>query len=237
MTPLALMQILARVAAALAAPGAAPPDEVERLLETIPAEAGLDCSLAVVDGSLRVTWNTAPTPVQEAFVAVLSECVTLAGAASDRARYALLDSEGFAAEAGRMAVAARWRSQDASLAVFEVDGIMLGPGVDESEMIAHVGALARSVVRSDDSVGHLGAGRFGLLLPGAGSFEARSAYRRVRDAVSGSRYAAEGVRCGAAGFAELADDDMLAVAIQRMTDSQRRSAYSGPCDPLHPLAG
>ena len=46
------------------------------------------------------------------------------------------------AEAGRMAVAARWRNQDASLAVFEVDGIILGPGVDESEMIAHVGALA-----------------------------------------------------------------------------------------------
>jgi hypothetical protein len=230
------MQILARSAAGLAVPGTAP-GEVEELLEGIPAEAGLDCELALVDGALEVRWHATPSPVQEAFVAVLAECVTLAGTASDRARYALLDSEGFAAEAGRMAVAARWRSQDASLAVFEVDGILLGPGVDESEMIAHVGALARSVVRADDSVGHLGAGRFGLLLPGAGSFEARSAYRRVREAVGESPYAADGVHCAAAGFAELSDGDMLAAATQRLVESQRRSAYSGPCDPMHPLAG
>ena len=98
-----------------------------------------------------------------------------------RAAYALLDARGFAAELERVTAAARWRGHDASLAVFDVDGLALGPGVDESEMVAHVGALARSAVRSNDIVGHLGAGRFALLLPRAGSFEARSAYRRVRD--------------------------------------------------------
>ena len=105
-----------------------------------------------------------------------------------------LDARSFATELGRVTAAARWRGHDASLAVFDVDGVAHGPGVDESEMIAHVGALARSAVRSNDIVGHLGAGRFALLLPRAGSFEARSAYRRVRD--GGRRERVRGDRRG-----------------------------------------
>ncbi len=204
---------------------------MERLLASIPAEAGLDCELRLAaDGALEVTLARAAAPEQQAFVAVLAECVTLAGAAGDRAVYALLDGEAFAAELGRMTAAARWRGHDASLAVFEVEGLALGPGVDESDMVAHVGALARSVVRSDDIVGHLGAGRFALLLPGAGTFEARSAYRRVRDAVAASEfYAADGIVCGRAGIRRARRRRrMLAAAIQRLTDSARRTAYDGP---------
>jgi GGDEF domain-containing protein len=107
-------------------------------------------------------------------------------------------------------------------------------------MVAHVGALARSVVRSNDVVGHLGAGRFALLLPRAGTFEARSAYRRVREAVAASEFATDGLGCGQAGFAELGDgsgDEMLAVATKRLTEAVRRTAYTGPGDPMHPLAG
>ena len=161
------MQILARAAASLADPGAAP-GAVEELLASIPAEAGLNCDLRLSDGALEVSWNEPPGPEQTAFVDVLAECVTLAGAASARAAYSLLDARSFATELGRVTAAARWRGHDASLAVFDVEGVAHGPGVDESEMIAHVGALARSAVRSNDIVGHLGAGRFALLLPRAG---------------------------------------------------------------------
>ncbi len=232
------MQILARAAASLSDPAAAP-GAVERLLEQVPAEAGLKCDLSLSDGALEVSWLEPPGPEQEAFVAVLAECVTLAGAASARAAYSLLDARSFAAELDRVTAAARWRGHDASLAVFDVDGVAHGPGVDESEMVAHVGALARSAVRSNDIVGHLGAGRFALLLPRAGSFEARSAYRRVKTAVAASEYAAAGVACGHAGFAELNESgsDLLGVAVQRLTDAHRRTAYEGPWDPSHPLAG
>jgi GGDEF domain-containing protein len=233
------MQILARAAASLSDPGAAP-DAIEQLLDSIPAEAGLPCDLRLSDGILEVTWHESPGPEQQAFVDVLAECVTLAGTVSARAAYSLLDARGFAAELGRVTAAARWRGHDASLAVFDVEGVAHGPGVDESDMVAHVGALARSAVRSNDIVGHLGAGRFALLLPRAGSFEARSAYRRVRTAVAASEYAANGISCGHAGFSELNEgtgEDMLMVAVQRLTDAQRRTAYEGPWDPTHPLAG
>ena len=212
---------------------------MERLLASIPPEAGLACDLRLTaDGDLEITWHEPPAPEQQAFVDVLTECVLLAGAAGDRAVYSLLDVRTFTTELDRVTAAARWRGHDASLAVFDVEGLALGPGVDESDLVAHVGALARSAVRSDDIVGHLGAGRFALLLPRAGSFEARSAYRRVRDAVAASEFTPEGIVCNRAGFAELGDgDDMLNAAIQRLTDSARRTAYEGPFDPLHPLAG
>ena len=122
--------------------------------------------------------------------------------------------------------------------MFDVEGVAHGPGVDESEMVAHVGALARSAVRSNDIVGHLGAGRFALLLPRAGHLRP-SAYRRVKTAVAASEYAAAGVACGHAGFSELneGNSDLLGVAVQRLTDAHRRTAYEGPWDPTHPLAG
>ena len=65
-----------------------------------------------------------------------------------------------------------------------------------------VGQAARRCVRGDDVVGHLGAAQFGLLFPRAGTFEARSAYRRVRDAVMRIEWE-QGLICSAAGFAEL----------------------------------
>ena len=239
MSPLQLMQILARAAASLSDPGAAP-GAVERLLEQIPAEAGLKCDLSLSDGALEVMWLEPPGPEQEAFVAVLAECVTLAGAASARAAYSLLDARSFAAELDRVTAAARWRGHDASLAVFDVEGVAHGPGVDESEMVAHVGALARSAVRSNDIVGHLGAGRFALLLPRAGSFEARSAYRRVSTAVAASEYAASRrpvATPDSRSSTKAPASDLLGSRRQRLTDAQRRTAYEGPWDPSHSLAG
>ena len=73
---------------------------------------------------------------------------------------------------------------------------MLGPGVDETRLVELVGEAARGSVRQGDVVGHLGAGRFALLFPRAGTFEARAAHRRVREAVSRLALDGEEIACG-----------------------------------------
>ena len=233
-----LLRILAQASAALAAPDA-DPGVIERLLESVPGQAGLDCTLRLAAGGVVADWDGAPDSTQEAFVDALAGCVSLAVAAHRRGSSELLDPPGFVDQVDRAIAAARWRSTRLALTVFDVDGLALGPGIDESEMVTLVGEAARSVVRQDDVVGHLGAGRFALLLPGAALFEARSAYRRVRQAVAGGELGTGGVGCGAAGFAELDDasgSHLLAVALDRLADARRRSAYIGPVDPMRPLA-
>ena len=104
-----------------------------------------------------------------------------------------------------------------------------------------MGALARSAVRHDDRVGHLGADNFALLFPRAGEFEARAAFKRVRAALAGSELVAGGVVCGAAGFAELSEHEsgaeLLADARERLSLARRRAYYPSPTDPSQPLAG
>src|SRR5438034_111802 len=106
-----------------------------------------------------------------------------------------------------------------------------------------VGSAARESVRSADLVGHLGAGRFALLFPRAGTFEARAAFRRVRDALVGVEYEGSGLVCGQAGYAELCEDgsgDLLHEALTRLKTARTRHAYTGPVgpsSPTQPLAG
>jgi hypothetical protein len=238
MSDLHLMRVLAAATAALASPDA-DPGVIDRVLENLPAQAGLDCRMRLAPEGLRVDWQTPPSASQEAFADVLAQAVQLAVAAAGQESPGVLDPAGFAAAVERGVAAARWRGGRVSIAVFDVYGLVLGPGIDESGMVARVGSLARSAVRQNDVVGHLGAARFALLLPGGGSFEARSAFKRVRQAVAG---APEGVECGAAGFAELTAElasaaALLAAAAERQADARRRLAYLGPGDPLHPLAG
>ena len=232
------MQILARAAASLSDPGAAP-GAVERLLEQVPAEAGLKCDLSLSDGALEVIVAGTPGARAEAFVAVLAECVTLAGAASARAAYSLLDARSFASGAGsgdRRRALARSRRVAGGVRRRRRRPRPRRGRERDGRARRGAGALGRALQRHR---GHLGAGRFALLLPRAGSFEARSAYRRVKTAVAASEYAAAGVACGHAGFSELNESgsDLLGVAVQRLTDAHRRTAYEGPWDPSHPLAG
>jgi hypothetical protein len=238
MSDLDLMRVLAAAIAALAAPDA-DPGVLDRVLENLPVQAGLECRMGLAPEGLQVDWQTPPTASQEAFADALGQAVQLAVAAAGQESPGVLDPAGFAAAVERGVAAARWRGGRVSIAVFDVYGLLLGPGIDESGMIARVGSLARSAVRQNDVVGHLGAARFALLLPGGGSFEARSAFKRVREAVA---RAPEGVECGAAGFAELTGDlataaELVAAAADRQADARRRLAYLGPGDPLHPLAG
>ena len=238
MSDLDLMRVLAAAIAALAAPDA-DPGVLDRVFENLPAQAGLECRMGLAPEGLQVDWQTPPTASQEAFADALGQAVQLAVAAAGQESPGVLDPAGFAAAVERGVAAARWRGGRVSIAVFDVYGLLLGPGIDESGMIARVGSLARSAVRQNDVVGHLGAARFALLLPGGGSFEARSAFKRVREAVA---RAPEGVECGAAGFAELTGDlataaELVAAAADRQADARRRLAYLGPGDPLHPLAG
>jgi GGDEF domain-containing protein len=238
MSNLELMRALSEAVAAMAAPDA-DPDVIDRVLGELPGQVGLPCTLLLTPSGIQVSWRSEPEPFQEAFVAALGHCVTLAVAVV-HAGTEVLDQAGLVAELHRAVAAARWRGERIALAVFDVHGLALGPGIDESGAVAHLGAVARSVVRHDDVVGHLGAGRFALLFPRAGTFEARAAYRRVRKALLSSEHAPAGLTCGTAGFAELEpdtrNDDLLALALERQSAARRRLAYIGPADPLHPLA-
>ena len=236
---LQLIGILARAAAALAAPHA-DAGVIDRVLASAPEEAGLPCRLHLTSAGVAADWDGAPSGLHEAFVDALSHCVSLglaAGAATDEA---VLDNTAFAVELERAVAAARWRSQPLAVAVFGVHGLELGPGsIDQRDLIVHVGAMARSAVRHDDRVGHLGADQFALLFPRAGTFEARAAFKRVRAALAGSELLAGGILCGAVGFAELGEQqsgaELLAGARERQSVARRRAYY--PPDPTQPLAG
>jgi GGDEF domain-containing protein len=118
----------------------------------------------------------------------------------------------------------------------------MGPGmIDQADTVAEVGELALSAVRQDDRVGHLGAAQFALVFPRAGTFEARSAFKRVRAALAASARMSRDLAIGPVGFAELGEDGsgaaVLAAARERQTQARVRRAYLAPVDPTHPLAG
>ena len=236
-----LIDVLSRAAAALAAPQA-DAGVIDRILGSAPREAALPCSLRMAPEGLVADWDSEPSREQESFVDALGSCVALALAAGVAGDEVLLDSGAFAAELEWTAATARWRSQSLAVTVFTVHGLELGPRpVDQRDLILHVGALARSAVRHDDRVGHLGADQFALLFPRAGEFEARAAFKRVRSALAGSELVAGGVVCGAAGFAELSahesGSELLADARERLSLARRRAYYPSPTDPTQPLAG
>jgi GGDEF domain-containing protein len=238
MSDLELIRALSRAAAGMAAPDARP-NVIENVLASVPGETGLPAQLRLTADGMHVTWMREPTAGEAAFAEALGHCVDLAVAVAHGNR-GVLDQASLAAELQRAVAAAHWRGERIAVAVFDVRGLALRPGVDASEAVAQLGAVAREVVRHDDVVGHLGAGRFALLFPRAGTFEARAAFRRVRAALLASEDVPPGISCGNVGFAELEQgmraDELLAAALERLTEARRRGAYLGPADPSHPLA-
>ena len=105
-------------------------------------------------------------PAQVAFEQALGDVLaTLPARRSAVTATSRSNPQSFLAELERCASAARWRDRQLSLCVFDVEGLTLGPGIDESRLVELVGATARRSVRQGDVVGHLGAGRFALLFP------------------------------------------------------------------------
>jgi hypothetical protein len=235
------MQVMARAARALAAPDAGE-DVLAEVLADVRTQTGAEAAFDQ-EQRLVLRWPDGGDEIRAAFAQALGDLLSLARAAIDRHSDATLDPPAFLAELERCASAARWRDGRLGLCVFEVEGMILGPGVDESRLVDLVGAAARRAVRQGDVVGHLGAGRFALLLPRAGGFEARAAYKRVRDSVGMIDLDGDGLYCGSAGFSELDEDgagDLLGDALVRLQTARVRKAYvgpTGPGSPTTPLAG
>jgi hypothetical protein len=237
----ALMQLLASATQTLAVSDT-PELSIERLIASIGRELGGTATIDRQAGTLAITWRDGDrSAARGAFAEALTALFQLAVRTQPGASGALLDAQSFAGSLDRIAAGARWRGARMAIAVFEVDGMLLGPGIDESQMVETVGQAARGVVRGDDIVGHLGAAQFALLFPRAGTFEARSAFRRVREALLRLDGAGQ-LACGAAGFAELEPGEtgaeLLCQARERMAAVRVKSGYTSPGggSPTHPLA-
>jgi GGDEF domain-containing protein len=236
-----LIEILSDAAAALAAPDASP-DVVERVLADACARAGIPCTMRTTSSGIDFDWRRTPGRRDHAFVSVLADCARLALAAGGAAAGRTLDAHGFSLELERAASMARWRNQTLAVAVFEVTGLEMGPGmIDQFDVVSDVGALTLSAVRQDDRVGHLGADQFALLFPRAGTFESRSAFKRVKAALAANDRMSRDLGIGAVGYAELGEAgsgaEVLAAARERQSQARMRRAYLAPVDPTHPLAG
>lgn len=237
------MHVIASATRALAAP-CATDDTLAEVLAEVRAQTGAEVSFDQ-EQRLVLSWpdGAADEPSRTAFEQTLGDVIGLARDVIGRRSDSTLDPQGFLAELERCASAARWRDRRLGLCVFDVDGMILGPGVDETRLVELVGAAARRAVRQGDVVGHLGAGRFALLFPRAGTFEARAAFKRVRDSVQLIDPDGDGLFCGPAGFSELDEDgsgDLLADALARLQTARVRQAYTGPVgpsSPTTPLAG
>ncbi|HEX2588986.1 MAG TPA: hypothetical protein VHL51_12005 [Gaiellales bacterium] len=236
-----LMRVIADAARALAAPGADERTLVEVLVD-VRAQTGAEASFDE-EQRLVMRWPDGGGPERDDFELALGNLMALAREALVRQSDGILDPQAFLTELERCASAARWRDRRLAICVFDVEGLLLGPGIDESRLVDLVGSAARRAVRQGDVVGHLGAGRFALLFPRAGTFEARAAFKRVRDAVVLLEVDGDGLACGAAGFAELDEDgsgDLLADALARLQAARVKQAYTGPIGPgapSTPLAG
>ncbi len=236
-----LIEILSDAAAALAGPDASP-DVVERVLADACARAGVPCTMRTTSSGIHFDWRRTPGRRDHAFVSVLADCARLALAAGGASAGRTLDAHGFSLELERAASMARWRNQTLAVAVFEVTGLEMGPGmIDQFDVVSDVGALALSAVRQDDRVGHLGADQFALLFPRAGTFESRSAFKRVKAALAANDRMSRDLGIGAVGYAELGEAgsgaEVLAAARERQSQARMRRAYLAPVDPTHPLAG
>lgn len=236
-----LIEILADATATLAAPQA-DPDSVEQVLTDALERAGMPSTLRATSSGIEIQREGSPGRIDAAFLNVLSASARLALTAGGASVGRTLDGHGFALELERAAAIARWRGQPLAVAVFEVLGLEMGPGmIDQADVVDEVGELALSAVRQDDRVGHIGAGQFAMLFPRAGTFEARSAFKRVRGALAASDRVSRDLAIGAVGFAELGEHgtgaELLATARDRQAQTRMRRVYLAPVDPTHPLAG
>jgi hypothetical protein len=238
------MPLLAAAAQTLAVSDA-PVDSLEPALAAIERELGPLARIERTDTGVSVTWTDGGHDDERAaFADGLAALVALALRAGSSGTTGLADAQTFAAAVDRIASAARFRGARMAVAVFEVEGVVLEPGVDVTGVLERIGSAARSCVRGDDVVGHLGAANFALLFPRAGTFEARAAFRRVRDAVLMLDQGESGLACGQAGFAELEQGQtgaqLLAEARGRLNAARLKSSYVSPgggSGPVTPLAG
>ena len=238
------MPLLAAAAQTLAASDT-PVDSLESALATIERELGPLARIERTDDGISVTWTDGGHDEERtAFADGLTSLVALALRSGSSGATGLVDAQTFAAAVDRVASAARFRGARMAVAVFEVEGVVLEPGVDATGVLERIGSAARSCVRGDDVVGHLGAAQFALLFPRAGTFEARAAFRRVRDAVLLLDQGESGLACGQAGFAELeagqTGAQLLGEARSRLKAARLKSAYLSPgggSGPMTPLAG
>jgi GGDEF domain-containing protein len=238
-----MIEILSDAAGALADPRA-DSENIDRVLAKAAGRAGVQCHMHTTPSGVEIEWRRSPGRLELAFVSALADCARLALAAAGAAGGRTLDAHGFTLELERAAATARWRGQPMAVAVFEVDGLEMGPGmIDQADVVSEVGSLALSAVRQDDRVGHLGAAQFALLFPRAGTFEARSAFKRVRSALASSERLSRDLELaiGPAGFAELGQRgsgvEVLREARERQAHVRVRRAYFSPVDPTRPLAG
>ena len=152
-----LIEILSEAAAALTAPEA-DADAVERVVADALESASVPCTLRPTSTGVEIDCSRSPGRLELAFVSALSDCAKLALAAAGVATGRTLDAHAFALELERAASVAQWRDQPLAVAVFEVSGMEMGPGmIDQADTVAEVGELALSAVRQDDRVAHLGA--------------------------------------------------------------------------------
>ncbi len=237
-----LIQVLSR-AARIVADSEEPQASLEIALAAISGELSGIATVERADRNVTVIWLDGVADAdRDAFAAAVASMAALAYQSSGRSNDTVLDAGAFLVTLDRIAAAARWRGARMAVSVFEVEGMVLGPGTDESTLVGTVGRAAHSCVRGDDVVGHLGAAQFAVLFPRAGTFEARSAFRRVRDAVMQIELG-DGLICGAAGFAELdpggTGATMLAEARERLNAARTKNAYVSPGggSPITPMAG
>ncbi|MEA2424588.1 MAG: hypothetical protein QOH13_998, partial [Thermoleophilaceae bacterium] len=145
MTESELFQALASTANRLSHAGASP-DDIEGALADLGVAAGVDCILT--EGQLRLSWHDeGPDELHRAFEQALAALIALAREAQSRAVEGVLNAHAFDHELQRCASAARWRDKRLSIAVFEVEGLSLCPGIDGSHIVELVGAAARGAVR------------------------------------------------------------------------------------------
>jgi len=151
MTEPTLIHALADTARLLAAPDAGA-ETLERALTNVSQRTGVRITVGE-DGALAFGWPGEGDPqLRAAFEQALVQLITLARGAFGRPG-GILDRDSFLHELERCASAARWRDRQLALCVFEVEGMTLGPGIDETRLVETVGSAARESVRSADLVG------------------------------------------------------------------------------------
>jgi hypothetical protein len=127
-TDAVLMQLLAGAARTLAAADT-PETSIERLLNSIDGELGETATVARVDGTVGITWHDGThSASRDAFAEGLTALTELAVRSQSRVQADILDAGGFASALDRVAAGARWRGARMAIAVFEVEGMLLGPG-------------------------------------------------------------------------------------------------------------
>ena len=140
------MQLLARAAQTLAAADE-PEAALDRVLDGVARDLGPIATIERGEGTLAVTWHDGVHGEdRDTFAEALAAIANLAhrshGAENDR----VLDAAGFRGAVDRVSAGARWRGARMAVTVFQVEGMVLGPGVGRVEA-GRAGRAGRPHVR------------------------------------------------------------------------------------------